>query len=146
MIRCRDTSIWCESWEISNIPNLSCIWSWRHFSWPSVPPAPLRLSGRSVDSSSSPTLKTDRISSLLSSAVCYGSESRIRDPVLFLPLDGKKSRSRIRDEHPGSYFCKPNISFFGLKILKFSDTDPAPGSGIHYCQPWIRDGKKSDQC
>jgi hypothetical protein len=29
------------------------------------------------------------------------------------------------------------VSVFGLKIFKFIDADPDPGS----CQPWIQDGK-----
>jgi hypothetical protein len=50
--------------------------------------------------------------------------------------DGKKSRSRIWDEHPGYYF-ENMLSVFRLKILIFFDSDPDLGS----CQPWIRDGK-----
>ncbi len=51
----------------------------------------------------------------------------IRDPVPFWPLDpgsgmGKKSRS-------GSESLEKN---FGLKILKFFDADPDPGSGIFF--------------
>jgi hypothetical protein len=55
--------------------------------------------------------------------------------------------SGIRDEHPGSYFSELThpgsyfselSNFFELKILKFFNA--APGS----CQPWIRNGKKSD--
>ncbi len=50
----------------------------------------------------------------------------------------KKSRSRIRDEHPGSYFFwELSIGFLGKIYLNFFDADPDPGS----CQPWIRDGK-----
>jgi hypothetical protein len=32
------------------------------------------------------------------------------------------------------------VSVFVLKVIKFFDADPDPGS----FQPWIRDGKKSD--
>jgi hypothetical protein len=53
---------------------------------------------------------------------------------------GKKSRSGsgIWDEHPRSYFRELRL-IFGLKILKFFDADPDPGSGILWS--WIRDGK-----
>jgi hypothetical protein len=42
----------------------------------------------------------------------------IRDPVIFCPLDpgsgmGKKSGSRIRDEHPESYFLMLRNNFLG---------------------------------
>jgi hypothetical protein len=42
---------------------------------------------------------------------------------------GKKSRIRIRDEHPGSYF-REEKQFFGLKILQFFDANS--GSGIFF--------------
>ncbi len=50
---------------------------------------------------------------------------------------GRKSASGsgIRDEQPGSYFLELRNHFFGIKILKFFDTDP--GSGF-------RDGDSSD--
>jgi hypothetical protein len=55
---------------------------------------------------------------------------------------GKKSRSRIRirDEYPESYFLELKKQFFGLKILKFLDADPGwknldPGSGINIPDP-----------
>jgi hypothetical protein len=41
------------------------------------------------------------------------------------------SGSGIRDEQPGSYFLE--LKFFGVKILKFFDTDP--GSGINIPDP-----------
>jgi hypothetical protein len=43
---------------------------------------------------------------------------------------GRKSASGsgIRDEQPGSYFLKLRNHFFGVKILKFFDSDP--GSGL----------------
>ncbi len=41
---------------------------------------------------------------------------------------GKKIE--IRDEHPGLYFREIRSNFFGLKIIKFFDADPDPGSGI----------------
>jgi hypothetical protein len=54
---------------------------------------------------------------------------RIRDPVLFDPWirDGEKSGSgmNIPDHLPGSL-----ETVFVLKILKFFDADPDPGSGI----------------
>jgi hypothetical protein len=43
---------------------------------------------------------------------------------------GKKSRSGIRDEHPGSYFPELRTQFFGLKKLQLFDADPDPGSEI----------------
>jgi hypothetical protein len=45
---------------------------------------------------------------------------------------GKKSRSgsRVRNEHPGSYFRELKKYFWGLKILKSLCADPDPGSGI----------------
>jgi hypothetical protein len=59
---------------------------------------------------------------------------RIRDPVLFWPLDpgsgmGRKSASGsgIRDEQPGSYFLELQKPFFWVKILKFFDADPGSG-------------------
>jgi hypothetical protein len=49
-----------------------------------------------------------------------------------VPGLGKKSRSRsgIRDEHPRLYFRELRKQFLGLKILKFFEADPDPGSGI----------------
>jgi hypothetical protein len=49
--------------------------------------------------------------------------------------DGRKSASGsgIRDEQPGSYFLELRNHFFasfGVKILKFFDEDPSPGSGM----------------
>jgi hypothetical protein len=55
---------------------------------------------------------------------------QIRDPLLFWLRDQGWKKIQIRDEHPGSYF-------FEIKILKFFDAHPDPGS----CQLWIRDGK-----
>jgi hypothetical protein len=60
---------------------------------------------------------------------------RIRDTVIFLtPGDGIRIRYgekiRIRDEHPRSFFRELRNSFFGLKIFKFFDADPDPGSRI----------------
>jgi hypothetical protein len=59
---------------------------------------------------------------------------RIRDPVLFDPWirdtvpgsrTGKKSVSRIGDEHPSSFFRELRNSFLRLKIHKFFwDPDP----------------------
>jgi hypothetical protein len=48
---------------------------------------------------------------------------------------GRKSASGsgIRDEQPGSYFLDLRnhfFGFFGVKILKFFDADPGPGSGM----------------
>jgi hypothetical protein len=40
------------------------------------------------------------------------------------------SGSGIRDEHPGSYSRELRNNFFGLKIPKFFDADPDPGSRI----------------
>jgi hypothetical protein len=61
---------------------------------------------------------------------------RIRDRVAFLTPGsgmGKKSSygSGIRDEHPGSYFREIRNHFLGLKIHKFVDADPDPGTGIY---------------
>jgi hypothetical protein len=39
---------------------------------------------------------------------------------------GKKSRSGIRDENPGSYFLELRNTFW-VKILKFLDVDADPG-------------------
>jgi hypothetical protein len=52
---------------------------------------------------------------------------RIRESgsVLFLPLNPRSFSREIRN------------SYFGLRILKFFDADPDPGS----CKPGIRDGK-----
>jgi hypothetical protein len=60
---------------------------------------------------------------------------RIRKPGrLFDPgiRDGFKIKTRIRDEHPGSYFRehRNNFYLFRLKIVKFFDADPDAGSGI----------------
>ncbi len=80
---------------------------------------------------------------------------RIRDWVLFWPLDPGWEKvsirirdpgwtTRIRDEQPGSYFLELRnhfFAFFGVKILKFFDEDT--GSGMETVR--IRDGKKSDQ-
>ncbi len=75
--------------------------------------------------------------------------SMIRDPVLFWPLgiwnpdpgswirEGKKSRSGM---NIWILFLRTYYQILGVKILKFFDADTDPGS----CQPWIRDGKKSD--
>jgi hypothetical protein len=59
----------------------------------------------------------------------------------FRPLDPGfgMGKIQIRDEHSGSYLRKW-YKIFGLKIPTFFDADANPGS----CQPWIRDGKKSD--
>jgi hypothetical protein len=38
-----------------------------------------------------------------------------------------KSRIRIRDEQPGSYFLELRNNFFGVQILQFFDTDPGSG-------------------
>jgi hypothetical protein len=59
--------------------------------------------------------------------------------VLFGPLDpgwGKNPDpgSGNRDEHP-NLVCENLVSVFGLKILKFFDADPDPGS----CPSWIGD-------
>jgi hypothetical protein len=43
---------------------------------------------------------------------------------------GKKSRSRVQDEHPGSYFRELSNNFWVKKKLKFFDADPDPGSGM----------------
>jgi hypothetical protein len=45
---------------------------------------------------------------------------------------GKKSRSgsRVRTEHPRSYFRELKNYFWGLKTLKSSCADPDPGSEI----------------
>jgi hypothetical protein len=48
--------------------------------------------------------------------------------------------SWIRDEHPESSFENLVSVFWEKNILKFFDANPDSGS----CQPWIRDGKKSD--
>jgi hypothetical protein len=37
-----------------------------------------------------------------------------------------------RDEHPESYFRELRNNFFWLKILKFFDADPDPGSRNHF--------------
>jgi hypothetical protein len=50
-------------------------------------------------------------------------------------------KSRIRDEHPRSYFVENFREFLGLEIFKFCDADPDPGS----CQTWIRDRKKDPE-
>jgi hypothetical protein len=42
---------------------------------------------------------------------------------------GKKTGSRIRDEQYGSYFLELTETIFWVKILKFFDADPGPGSG-----------------
>jgi hypothetical protein len=39
-------------------------------------------------------------------------------------------KNRIQNEHPRSFFRELRNSFFGLKMLKFFDEDPDPGSGI----------------
>jgi hypothetical protein len=54
---------------------------------------------------------------------------------------GKKSGSGfgIRDESSRSFFRELRNSFFGLKIIKFFDADPDPGSGIFIS--WIQDGE-----
>jgi hypothetical protein len=55
---------------------------------------------------------------------------------------GKKTKIRIRDEDPGSYFRELRVNFLGLKYLKslmwirnLSD----PGSGMEKFGSWIRD-------
>jgi hypothetical protein len=58
----------------------------------------------------------------------------IHEPILLLIRDGKKSRSRIRDDHQDFIF-EDLVSVSGLKLLTFFDADPDLGS----CQPWIRD-------
>ncbi len=67
---------------------------------------------------------------------------------------GKKSRSRsgitIRDEHPGSFFRELRNNF-RVKILKFFDMDPDPGSGgggWKYSDPDIlgKTNLNEDQC
>jgi hypothetical protein len=81
--------------------------------------------------------------------------SSVVDPVLFDswvwdPVPGwKKSISRIRDEHCGSYFGDISLSFLGLKILtvlKFFDGDPDLGwkkvrSGIRGLGHVLSNGK-----
>jgi hypothetical protein len=42
---------------------------------------------------------------------------RLRDPVLFLPLDPGWEKIRIRDEHPESYFRDLGNNFLGKKYL-----------------------------
>jgi hypothetical protein len=57
---------------------------------------------------------------------------------------GKKTGSRIRDEQSGSYFLELTETIFWVKILKFFDADPGPGSGnetIRIRDPgWEKDG------
>ncbi len=52
----------------------------------------------------------------------------------FRPLDPGsgmgKNKDPDPDEKPGSYLRELRKQFFGLKILKFVDGDPDPGSGI----------------
>ncbi len=55
---------------------------------------------------------------------------------------GKKIKIQIRDEHPGSYFRELIETIFCVKILKFFDADPDPGSGFFLTR--VRDGKNSD--
>jgi hypothetical protein len=51
---------------------------------------------------------------------------------------------RIRDEHPRLFFPELLETVFRVKILKFFDADPDPGSGIFSTmdsRSAIRDGK-----
>ncbi len=59
---------------------------------------------------------------------------RVRDPVTFRPLDPGSGMNRA-DHISGSL-----ETIFWVRILKFFDADPDPGS----FWPWIRDAKSSD--
>jgi hypothetical protein len=53
---------------------------------------------------------------------------RIRDPVLILPLDpGSEFGMKIPD-----HISESLEIIFWIKILKFIDADPYPGSGKHF--------------
>jgi len=64
---------------------------------------------------------------LVKQYIGLGRVLRIRDPLLFLPLDPGREKIWIRDEHPESYLRKLRK---GVKILKFFNADPDPGSGM----------------